>query len=593
MLPVPEPLINSFREEVMKRRMKRQDGTLATNADLINDVAVGKSHAMYAFDGQYRKALVAFIRAKLRNFPVSIRENAEDYVQKFLAKAYVSRTVFVKYCRESGSFRDYLYRACWWTAVSELRKDLPRGSVERYQRYRPGLIEYIQTLLARDMPDAASPELAAEYADEFVEYYASWYGPPPSRPAPERQERFLAELQAACLDFVEYLRCDPDGRTHRRKRPTVEQCNDWGLVEDHLARTAGRRHRERQPYALPELIWAVEVQFEAMILWWNKHRDPERRRWKLLELRVLEPLVNGVPPPTWESIYAACGYDRRHQADNAFGNVQEQIARCQTEVIRGGLAASGLSPDDAEECLAERLEDFANILSRVARPVDDAAPLASLTPDQGAVRQYVTRRLGAIWDRVGQPIPGISLMTDAEPRKELPELKEGDLYYIAKMFAQVFRRKGGTQTEDELRDQWTDYLARPLSDVLEDCSPERRRDLKGLAEEAALTDGSIGQMLHHTAPPLEWLKAIKSFVKRRRTYADEDTASEVLQAVYELCVAASLVTAGRSNSKKTETELAEDLQWLVQLPWIDERSREMGNDALTQFRKLQSPNRHS
>ena len=90
---------------------------------------------------------------------------------------------------------------------------------------------------------------------------------------------------------------------------------------------------------------------------------------------------------------------------------------------------------------------------------------------------------------------------------------------------------------------------------------------------------SFGDLLHHPSPPLELLSLVKEFGKSA-ALPQSVLPREIGTLLYYLSIAAALLKHRRWITRMDTAALYAGLQWGIDQPWADSRSRQLLSEAL-------------
>ena len=118
-------------------------------------------------------------------------------------------------------------------------------------------------------------------------------------------------------------------------------------------------------------------------------------------------------------------------------------------------------------------------------------------------------------------------------------------------------------------------LATPLKVELAGLQPEDALRLSTVAEAQGLLLRSIGDLLHHSHPPLMLLTMLKDFAKRLMEHPDSPLPREVASLLYWSAIAAGLTRAKTRLTSLDDGRLREGFRWAMSQPWLDAPTAEM------------------
>lgn len=130
---------------------------------------------------------------------------------------------------------------------------------------------------------------------------------------------------------------------------------------------------------------------------------------------------------------------------------------------------------------------------------------------------------------------------------------------------------------DELAAMLKHQFAVPLQLGLGTLSAEVVHELRESGEDPLLTLGELTRLPH---PPVRILRLIKRFAKMCRADAENALPGELVMFLYFISIALALVRDGQRISDLPDHRLRRGLRWLRKMPWLDEQTHEIVNDAL-------------
>ncbi len=143
-----------------------------------------------------------------------------------------------------------------------------------------------------------------------------------------------------------------------------------------------------------------------------------------------------------------------------------------------------------------------------------------------------------------------------------------------------------------LRHQLAAPLEFDLSSVEMEDAEARRRD-KTLTGAAKKRIESFGDLLFHREPPMELLKLAKEFFKKRLKECKE--GSPEFNVAY-LCYLLSVLAAGTNGpaiSALAPGELLKGIEWALQQPWADDKTKCLLSAAAQRLQTAGSPVSHA
>jgi len=133
---------------------------------------------------------------------------------------------------------------------------------------------------------------------------------------------------------------------------------------------------------------------------------------------------------------------------------------------------------------------------------------------------------------------------------------------------------------EELSAIFRHQMRAPILVDLGGFDPATAARLKTLSQAQSLLLNSFSDLFHHPVPPLELLTLTKDFAKANMDQAESSLPQEVAAALYYASIAAALVRLNARISRLKDEDLQRGLLWAKNRPWIDERTRELLDQAL-------------
>lgn len=106
-------------------------------------------------------------------------------------------------------------------------------------------------------------------------------------------------------------------------------------------------------------------------------------------------------------------------------------------------------------------------------------------------------------------------------------------------------------------------------------SPAGRAGRSDRVSTADPPPASFGDLLHHPRPPLELLRLTKEFAKASDSRSDNPLPPEVATVLYYAAILVALVRHGRRITALSDSQLLDGLDWVLQQPWLDGRTRDL------------------
>jgi RNA polymerase sigma-70 factor (ECF subfamily) len=278
-----------------------------------------------------------------------------------------------------------------------------------------------------------------------------------------------------------------------------------------------------------DVAWARQVLEKTMAKMREECRQGgQADRWRLFEVRVIQPLWHGRPEPTCEELVQAFGFDSPRQASNALITAKRHFRRVLEETVA--------------EYVCEG-EDVTDELNQLASVVSEAGPLELDFSSMDCAESVAS----------GAHLPSISQSN-----------LSGDSALWGRLLG-IDDVPTHPWSAAELSAIWQEQLMHPMEST------------------AAPTSGTatVGNLLHDQSPSLELLRHLKGAARDRMR--EEAVPIEVAWALYFSAIAAAYVRHGVRISRLDSNLLGEGFQMLSRLPWLDGSTRGLGSLALSRL----------
>jgi hypothetical protein len=107
-------------------------------------------------------------------------------------------------------------------------------------------------------------------------------------------------------------------------------------------------------------------------------------------------------------------------------------------------------------------------------------------------------------------------------------------------------------------------------------------ELDGLRVGAAVERGigglrllTVGELLHHPAPPLDLLVQLKNWAKKARHDPQSHLPEEVAAVIYALALAAGLTRHRQRLTSLAPEAIGQYLRWAAQRPWLGQAEADL------------------
>jgi len=138
--------------------------------------------------------------------------------------------------------------------------------------------------------------------------------------------------------------------------------------------------------------------------------------------------------------------------------------------------------------------------------------------------------------------------------------------------------------EDELEAILRHQLTVPVQLDLSALRAARQEKVRAVLEASGLVLKSFGDVFSHPNPPLEVLQMIKDYAKAARASPVSHLPRDIATVLYYLTIAAARVRCGRRISSLSDELLGEGLKWCLARKWLDDRTRDLLEEARAQLR---------
>jgi DNA-directed RNA polymerase specialized sigma24 family protein len=349
--------------------------------------------------------------------------------------------------------------------------------------------------------------------------------------ADQRQGRFRSLLLRSLENYV----IDHFRRTQRQPtlRTGIGGDDERPEIAWEDARTSG------DPF---DIAWAKQVLEQAMETMRREcQADGQIDRWRLFDVRVLQPLWNGQPEPTCDELMRRFGFGSPREASNALITARRHFRRVLEATVES-YVCEGETVDDEIDHLAAILREAGSLELAVPEDASTAESSACGLDSATAAGSDSARQL-RLWAK---------LLHD----HELPT---------------------HPWSERELARIWCDHLTLPWTTL-------GRLAADGAGSLPATTDAAnislVGELLHHPSPLLDRLRHMKEVARDWVRDEKPDFPSELAWALYFAAIAAAYARHGIRISKLDDVMLRQGFQTLSQVAWLDATTGQLVRMAL-------------
>ena len=133
---------------------------------------------------------------------------------------------------------------------------------------------------------------------------------------------------------------------------------------------------------------------------------------------------------------------------------------------------------------------------------------------------------------------------------------------------------------DELVAILRHQLAAPVQFDLTYLEKKRPPSLDTLHSVQGPPIASFRDLFHHPHPPIELLRSTKEFAKTSRSRSEAPLPEEIATLLYLLSIVAAVTRLGRRITKLDDQGLRHALEWALDQPWVDDRTRALLQEGL-------------
>jgi len=106
------------------------------------------------------------------------------------------------------------------------------------------------------------------------------------------------------------------------------------------------------------------------------------------------------------------------------------------------------------------------------------------------------------------------------------------------------------------------------------------RKLAALSEAEGLLVRSFADLLFHPNPPVELLELTKRFAKACRAHPQGPLPHEIATLLYYASIVVAMLRCGTRITSLGDDSLRRGVGWLLEQPWLEERTRSLLNEGL-------------
>jgi DNA-directed RNA polymerase specialized sigma24 family protein len=298
--------------------------------------------------------------------------------------------------------------------------------------------------------------------------------------------------------------------------------------------TAGNSPVERvEPPACDvfEVAWAQQVFSGALARMRQECVETGRGQiWQLFQRRIVSPLLHGAAPTDYEALLEEFGFASPEQAANALVTAKRHFKRVLTSII-GEYEEQSLDVEMARLC-------------------------------------EVLREPGAL-ELQALSESGVSMIDEGD--EPAAALHAGGCAGLATVVSQHVDWQ--LWNADDLGPILRHQLDMPLQMLLSD-EPSTWAKVSELRHQVAPPIKTVRELIHHKQPPLELLRAVKRWCKRRIAVQDQTLPSDVTLVLYLTTIAVALRRHSKLITSMAEAQVKARFAAVVSHAWLPNDLRE-------------------
>jgi hypothetical protein len=133
--------------------------------------------------------------------------------------------------------------------------------------------------------------------------------------------------------------------------------------------------------------------------------------------------------------------------------------------------------------------------------------------------------------------------------------------------------RGPLWRADELAAIFRHQLSVPVLMDLGSFDARTAAQLKTLSAAQGLLLSSFADLFSHAQPPAQLLELVKDFAKANIDHPESGLPREIATALYYTSIATALVRLDQRISQLPDADLLRGLQWTMEQPWLDEKTK--------------------
>ena len=396
----------------------------------------------------------------------------------------------------------------------------------------------------------------------------------------EQAEDLIQDFMVAILDKGLLSIADPK---RGKLRTLLLTALDRFVITQHRRETAVKRSPDRirslnelprdqisaasdSPAEAFDRAWGLDVLAQTLAGMQRECETSEQTlRWQVFEQRVLGPLLDDAPQPTYRELARRLGLPDEKSAMNQLVSAKRQFARQMRHVIRAYVVRrDSAAAGSAVTALADQPHH-----PRTDKSADEEATyqLAEL-----AVRQDIEREIDELRSILARTRSAAAVTCEVAPRTEQVDPLKSDYWmrltqqhHEPTTLAQLFQLGADVTDEMQLDACFTDVLDTML------------QHLPGLEYEGP---GTLRELIQDPAPPIELLRRVKDWANVCRLGQDAMFPAPLANGIYLLVLALATVQSGTRMTGQRDSELKAGYDWLLQQSWFESEFRPLVQRAM-------------
>ena len=279
-----------------------------------------------------------------------------------------------------------------------------------------------------------------------------------------------------------------------------------------------------------EVAWAKQVLAEVLA---RMKTQCEKRgtdhTWQVFMYRVVQPLLQGTDPPSYEELMNLLDLATPKQATNALTTAKRQFEEALRFVIGSYV--------NTEEELEAEIVDLREALLKADSLADSSWQDSPHTEHHGA-----------------------DLDSD---------LKDADPSFLARMLDSSSNTVGNWSKRD-FEAIWRHQMNLPLNVLFSD--PNWGRDIETVSQSEDLSVETLADLLTSPSPPIFVLERLKRLAKKNAKNEDDVFPTDIAAALYFGSIAIAMVRCRVRISQSHDEILSNGFRWMLNQGWLDENT---------------------